>query len=238
MLLSPPPPPAKQSLLSRLARLWRRCFVRFDPYSIPFDQPLSKEQMEMLARHRRPGYFKRLAMDRELTMDCLHHYNLNHPGNEPAPGKVYRNPHFHNGSCWNHGNFVAPKKRSGWFSFLPAPRTLFFFELADTNDFDGVVTCTPLVSLIYNTPISVCTRWKKIVTITCYSRFDVPHPGIQKIFACGHKHVKEVCEMCYLHVWLRSCLAPFSQIFNNSCLLNSNMIVLTSKIPTEQGKPS
>jgi hypothetical protein len=48
--LSPPPPPAKQSLLSRLARLWRRCFVRFDPYSIPFDQPLSREQMELLAR--------------------------------------------------------------------------------------------------------------------------------------------------------------------------------------------
>jgi len=32
-----------------------------------------------LFRHRRPGYFKRLAMDREVTMDCLHYYNLNHP---------------------------------------------------------------------------------------------------------------------------------------------------------------
>ena len=80
---------------------------------------------------------------------------------EPAPGKVYRNAHFHNGVCWTHGNFVARKKRSGWFSFLPAPRTLFFFELAHINDFDGVVTCTPLgmlyffllVSLLYNTPI-------------------------------------------------------------------------------------
>jgi hypothetical protein len=33
---------------------------------------------------------------------------------------------------------------------------------------------------------------------TCYRRFDVPHPGIQKIFACGHKNVEKVCEMCYL----------------------------------------
>ena len=92
---------------------------------------------------------------------------------EPAPGKVYRHSYYHNGVCWSHGNFVARKKRSGWLSFLPAPRTLFFFELAHGKDFDGVVTCTPLGMLyfldassllfllyIYNTPISVCTRWK------------------------------------------------------------------------------
>jgi hypothetical protein len=46
----PPPPPANPSLLSRLARLWRRYFVRFDPYSIPVGQPLTEEQMEMLQR--------------------------------------------------------------------------------------------------------------------------------------------------------------------------------------------
>ena len=79
---------------------------------------------------------------------------------EPAPGKVYRNAHFHNGICWTHGNFVARKKRSGYFSFLPAPRTLFFFELAHGEGLEGVVTCTPLgmlllVSLLYNTPISL-----------------------------------------------------------------------------------
>jgi len=68
---------------------------------------------------------------------------------EPAPGKVNRNPHFYQGVCWVHGNFVARKKRSGWLSFLPAPRTLFFFELAHGKDFDGVVTCTPLGMLYF-----------------------------------------------------------------------------------------
>ncbi|CAD6248294.1 unnamed protein product [Miscanthus lutarioriparius] len=209
LVIPPPPPPAKQSLLSRLARLWRRCFSRFDPCSIPVGQALTEEQMEMVLRHRRPGYFKRLAMDREVTMDCLHYYNLKHPGNkyEPAPGKVYRNAHFHNGVCWTHGNFVARKKRSGWFSFLPAPRTLFFFELAHTNDFDDVVTCTPLdepVTESYSVlgfPLGFSTRRSgKLDSFckTCYKRFDVPHPGIQKIFACGHQHVQKVCEMCYL----------------------------------------
>ncbi|CAN6290767.1 unnamed protein product [Urochloa humidicola] len=76
LVIPPPPPPAKQSLLSRLARLWRRCFSRFDPLSIPVDQAVTEEQMEMVRRHRRPGYFKRLAMDREVTMACLHYYNL------------------------------------------------------------------------------------------------------------------------------------------------------------------
>jgi hypothetical protein len=70
---------------------------------------------------------------------------------EPAPGKVSRHPHFHNGICWTHGNFVARKKRSGCFSFLPAPRTLFFFELAYRNGFNGVVTCTTL-GIIYFFP--------------------------------------------------------------------------------------
>jgi hypothetical protein len=49
-IIVPPPPPAKQSMLSRLARLWRRHFVRFDPDSIPCNQPLSDEQVEMLER--------------------------------------------------------------------------------------------------------------------------------------------------------------------------------------------
>jgi hypothetical protein len=35
-------------------------------------------------------------------------------------------------------------KRSGCLSFLPAPRTLFFFELMRSRGFTGVVTCTPL----------------------------------------------------------------------------------------------
>ncbi|CAL4940687.1 unnamed protein product [Urochloa decumbens] len=205
-IFPPPPPPAKQSLLSRLARLWRRCLSRFDPSSIPVGQALTEEQMEMVRRHRLPGHFKRLAMDRDVTMACLDYYNLKHPDNkyEPAPGKVYRNAHFHNGNCWTHGNFVARKKQSGWFSFLPAPRTLFFFELAYMNDSNDVVTCTPLVTESYSVlgfPLGFSTRRSgKLDSFckTCYKRYDVPHPGIQKIFACGHQHVQKVCEMCYL----------------------------------------
>lgn len=93
---------------------------------------------------------------------------------EPAPGKVNRNAHFHNGSCWAHGNFVAQKKRSGCFSFLPAPRTLFFFEFVHSRDFDGVVTCTPLgmpyfldasslLFLFHTTLYLVCSRCKIII---------------------------------------------------------------------------
>ena len=68
---------------------------------------------------------------------------------EPAPGKVYRHSYYHNGVCWSHGNFVARKKRTGWLSFLPAARTLFFFELAGTKDFNGIVTCTHLGMLYF-----------------------------------------------------------------------------------------
>ncbi|KAG0531442.1 hypothetical protein BDA96_04G023000 [Sorghum bicolor] len=125
---------------------------------------------------------------------------------EPAPGKVSQHPHFHNGICWTHGNFVARKKRSGCFSFLPAPRTLFFFELAYRNGFNGVVTCTALdepVTEAYSVlgfPLWCSARRTGIfdfVCKTCYCRFDVPRPGMQKMFACGHNNVGKVCEMCY-----------------------------------------
>jgi len=67
---------------------------------------------------------------------------------EPVLGNVSRNPHLHNGICWTHGNFVARKKGSGVFSFLTAPRSVFFYELAYMNGFRGVVTCTP-VGMVY-----------------------------------------------------------------------------------------
>jgi hypothetical protein len=63
---------------------------------------------------------------------------------EPAPGVVTRRSEFNESLLWTHGNFVARPKRSGCFSFLPAPRTLFFFELLDRYDVDEVITCTPL----------------------------------------------------------------------------------------------
>ncbi|KXG29331.1 uncharacterized protein LOC8055042 [Sorghum bicolor] len=208
MLLPRPRPRPAPGPFSRLARLWRRFFVRFDPDSIPVCHPLDREQLEMLERQKTPGYFEGLAWDRQLVTECLQHYNSMHSGDEyePAPGKVSQHPHFHNGICWTHGNFVARKKRSGCFSFLPAPRTLFFFELAYRNGFNGVVTCTALdepVTEAYSVlgfPLWCSARRTGIfdfVCKTCYCRFDVPRPGMQKMFACGHNNVGKVCEMCY-----------------------------------------
>nr|CAB3480310.1 unnamed protein product [Digitaria exilis] len=104
----------------RLAQLWR----------------LSK-----VAIARRRG---EIALDRQLVKECLDYYNRQHPGNEYEPllGNVIQNPHLHNGICWVHGTFVARKKGSGFFSFLIAPRSVFFFELAYMDGFEGVVTCT------------------------------------------------------------------------------------------------
>uniref|UniRef100_A0A0E0CTY1 Uncharacterized protein n=1 Tax=Oryza meridionalis TaxID=40149 RepID=A0A0E0CTY1_9ORYZ len=56
-----------------------------------------------------------------------------------AAGKVIRHEgcaeHDHI-SIGDHGNFLARRKRTGCFSFLPGgPRTLFFYEL---DHFDGV----------------------------------------------------------------------------------------------------
>jgi hypothetical protein len=65
---------------------------------------------------------------------------------EPAPGAVTKFTDYNESLLWTHGNFVARRKRSGCLSFLPAPRTLFFFELRDSKG-DGlgeVTTCTPI----------------------------------------------------------------------------------------------
>ncbi|KAJ1266979.1 hypothetical protein BS78_07G021600 [Paspalum vaginatum] len=105
--------------------------------------------------------------------------------------------------CWTHGNFVARRKRSGFFSFLPGPRTLFFFELAYRNGSNGIVTCTPLdepVTEAYSVlgfPLWWSTRLD-LICETCRRRFDVPRHGRQEVFACGHSNVDKVCEMCYL----------------------------------------
>lgn len=93
-------------------------------------------------RATEPGHFKRLAIQRQLVTECLQHYNYMHPNDEyePAPGEVTKYIRWHYGTRWTHGNFVARRK----CSFLPAPRTLFFFELMHSLDFTGVITCTPL----------------------------------------------------------------------------------------------
>ncbi|TVU48385.1 hypothetical protein EJB05_08019 [Eragrostis curvula] len=131
---------------------WRLPFIGPNPNAIPVGQPLDHEQLEMLRKSREPGHFKILAMGRQLATDCLQHYNAMHPDNEyePATGKVTKNLHFDNGACWTHGNFVARRKRSGCFSFLPAPRTLFFFEVAYSNGSSGVMNqlLKPIVSWV------------------------------------------------------------------------------------------
>ncbi|PNT73694.1 hypothetical protein BRADI_2g62496v3 [Brachypodium distachyon] len=89
------------------------------------------------------------GVSHEIVLQCLEWYNSNHPGDEyePAPGRVTRYTIINNLRWWTHGNFVARRKRSGsgCFSFLPAQRTLFFFELtAGLDCIDQVVTCDPL----------------------------------------------------------------------------------------------
>ncbi|CAN6286505.1 unnamed protein product [Urochloa humidicola] len=183
-----------------------------DPHPICVGQLLNAQELQMLAEERKskmPGYLECLSLDRQLVEDCLHLYNSKNPGNEyePAPGVVTRRFHIDNAICWAHGNFVARRKSSGCFSFLPAPRTLFFFELTYRDGFDGVVTCTPLdepVTEAYSIlgfPLWWSTRRSgKFDSIckTCYRRYELPHPGIQKKFACGHDNVGKLCGMCYL----------------------------------------
>ncbi|KAF8710094.1 hypothetical protein HU200_029823 [Digitaria exilis] len=131
-------------------RWWRRLFPPDPLSSIPVGQPLDAQQERMLIkkalRPMNPWNPKRLAMERQIVRECLHHYNIRNPGNEyePAPGMVIQYFQFGNGTCWTHGNFVARQKRYGCFSLLPAPRTLFFYEQSYKNGSPGVVTCTPL----------------------------------------------------------------------------------------------
>ncbi|CAN6168598.1 unnamed protein product [Urochloa humidicola] len=180
----------------------------------------TKHLMKLREERRRatqPGHFKRLAINRQFVTECLRHYNYMHPDTEyePAPGKVIKFVRWHNGTRWTHGNFVARRKRSGCFSFLPAPRTLFFFELMHSPDFTGVVTCTPLDEpvtegySILGFPIWWGSRRNgssDVICKTCYCHFELPHGLTSETLACGHKNVERVCKMCNC----RSCvLHPF-----------------------------
>ncbi|KAL6848452.1 hypothetical protein ACP4OV_021746 [Aristida adscensionis] len=189
---------------------WRRLpFLGPTGDCVAVGQPLYPEQVDMLRRSRTPGHFKLLALDRQLAMECLDVYNSSHPLNEyePAPGKMTKYFRFHNGTYWIHGNFVARRKRSGWLSFLlPAPRTLFFFEISNSRDSRDVVTCTPLdepVTEAYSVlgfPLGFSKRRSgKLDTIcrTCSCRFYLPHPGIQRKHQCVHDNARRVCAMCY-----------------------------------------
>ncbi|CAL5083751.1 unnamed protein product [Urochloa decumbens] len=180
----------------------------------------TKHLMKLREERRRatqPGHFKRLAKDRGFVTECLQYYNYMHPNAEyePAPGKVIKFVTWRNGTRWTHGNFVARRKRSGCFSFLPAPRTLFFFELMHSPDFTGVVTCTPLDEpvtegySILGFPIWWGTRRNgnsDVFCKTCYRHFEFPHRLTSGTLACGHENAEGLCQMCDC----RSCvLHPF-----------------------------
>ncbi|KAG0552819.1 hypothetical protein BDA96_01G540400 [Sorghum bicolor] len=209
-LILTPEPAAALVVVPLRRRAWGwSLFPRRDFKRIRVGQSLDGDEFDDESFRRKPGYLERLDMDRRLVIECLRHYNSMHLGNEyePASGEVTQSFHIHNGICWTHGNFVACQKRSGCFSFLPAPRTLFFFELAYINGFNGVVTCTPLdepVTEAYSVlgfPLWWSTRRSgKLDSVckTCHRRLIAPHPGIRKVFACGHNNVDKVCEMCYL----------------------------------------
>nr|CAB3503465.1 unnamed protein product [Digitaria exilis] len=149
---------------------------------IPSRRPPPKrwwfQRLSKVAIARRRG---EIALDRQLVKECLDYYNRQHPGNEYEPllGNVTQNPHLHNGICWVHGTFVARKKGSGFFSFLTAPRSVFFFELAYMDGFEGVVTCTTVEEPAYSVlgyPLWWATRTSGILDSfckTCYCRFGI-----------------------------------------------------------------
>ncbi|CAN6290905.1 unnamed protein product [Urochloa humidicola] len=138
---------------SALRRSWEwlphnsASFPRPEPYPIRPGEPVDILQGQRLREDMlRSARLRRLAANRKLVTKCLEVYNSMHPGNEykPAPGAVTKYSRFYGGQCWTYGNFVAHRKRSGFFSLLPTARTLFFFELVDKVDFKRIVTCTPL----------------------------------------------------------------------------------------------
>lgn len=142
--------PAKMAVLPLLGRIAARrqlpwCVWQSDDDQSPVDD-LKYESLEEYCRSNPYGHLEGLAAERQLVLKGLELYNALHPGDEYelAPGKVTRSSQPGDGCCWTHGNFVACWKRSGCFSFLPVPRTLFFFEHVCRADFEGVVTCIPL----------------------------------------------------------------------------------------------
>ncbi|KAL6645391.1 hypothetical protein ACP70R_016999 [Stipagrostis hirtigluma subsp. patula] len=125
-------------------------FAREEPDPIPVGKPLNAQQLKQLREERfratRLGHFEKLAINRRFVMKCLKYYNSMHPSDEcePAPGEVIKYFGSRDGIPVTHGNFVARRKRSGCFSFLPAPWTLFFVELMWKDGRERVVKCTPL----------------------------------------------------------------------------------------------
>ncbi|TVU48686.1 hypothetical protein EJB05_08331, partial [Eragrostis curvula] len=211
------------------------CFFKMRrPEPIPDCKPLNAEQLK---RHRqeslramRPGHLERLAIDRRLVTECLRHYNSMHPHAEyeAAPGEVTRYIRLQDGFSWTHGNFVA-RKRSCFPFLLPAPRTIFFFELllVRNSDFHTVVTCTPLLDepvtegySILGLPIWWGTRRngkRDCICKTCYCRFD----SRDKSPACGHNNAERVCDARCAMVDLVCCIHSLENLHMatvNTCI--------------------
>ncbi|XP_051219284.1 uncharacterized protein [Lolium perenne] len=195
----------------RRACNWLRLlpFPRRDPEPIRSLKAL-KAQYDASIRRKVPRSQLR-ALHHKIVLQCLEWYNSKHPDDEyePAPGALTRCREYNSSLLWSHGNFVARRKRSGCFSFLPAPRTLFFFELLD-RDAKGaieVITCIPIdepVTEAYTFlgfPLGWGTRrlgGADCVCKTCYRQFHVPHIGLKRTCTCGDSKVESVCKMCYL----------------------------------------
>ncbi|KAF7010980.1 hypothetical protein CFC21_025340 [Triticum aestivum] len=181
----------------RRACNWLRLLFRSPPLHPPpdFRPKMSRSEIK--------------ALNHDTMLQCLQLYNAAHPGDEyePAPGKVTRRGKLDNYGFWTHGNFVARRKCSGCLSFVPAPRTLFFFELIDRGDDDEVLTCIPLdepvteAYVFLGIPLGRGTRRNgesDCVCKTCYRRFHVPHAGLTRKCGCEDSKVERVCKMCYL----------------------------------------
>ncbi|XP_044356282.1 uncharacterized protein [Triticum aestivum] len=162
---------------------------------------LKYASLEECCRSNPYRHLEGLAAERQLVLNGLELYNALHPGNEYelAPGKVTRSSQLGDGCCWSHGNFVARRKCSGCFSFLPVPQTLFFFEHVCRADFEGVVTCIPLDEPVIEayTFLGFRLLWADCVCKTCYRLFNIPHPCLKRTCTCGHSRVEKICEMCY-----------------------------------------
>ncbi|CAM0903306.1 unnamed protein product [Alopecurus aequalis] len=209
--------PVSLYLAGEKARRARRrtCnWLRLLPFAKPDPEPIRsyeavKAQYDEFITRKMPLSQLR-AMNHKTMLQCLEWYNSKHPDDEyePAPCVLTRCTEYNKSIFWTHGNFVARRKRSGCLSFLPAPRTLFFFELLDRDGVDEVSTCTPIdepVTEAY-TFLGFPLGWGRrrhggadCVCKTCYRQFYVPHRGLKRTMcACGDSKVESTCKMCYL----------------------------------------
>ncbi|KAL6847695.1 hypothetical protein ACP4OV_022483 [Aristida adscensionis] len=219
--IRPAPPPRRT--------FWRACCewlqqlalaLRKDPLDgIPVNKPLDANQLkrarELTLRQTWLEHLDLLAIKRHLAMECLSYYNSMHPCDEYelAPGLVFKYINWGRFDVAQdnfvaHGNFVARRKRSGCFSLLPAPRTLFFFELLLKNGFEYILTCTPLLDEPVTEAYSVLGYpiwWGKrrdgrydCFCKTCHRRFKFVGDDLPSRLACGHDNKAErVCRICY-----------------------------------------